>query len=210
MLVRASPKGRRRARPAGTRSSGKPGADGGGGGRRRTVTASRSRMAWAGVRTSSGPMRVERAACRRRRTSRCGCGAGWPRAPRRRAPGPGRGPGPACRCPTSTRSRPGTRRGARRGRAAVSKRYDGHRPGGTLDLNALAGQLVQPAAADLDGRDHRGDLLDVAGQRRRGLRHRLRRDVRHVVGGEDLAGGVERRGGACRARCRSCRSWAAR
>ena len=31
-----------------------------------------------------------------------------------------------------------------------------------IDLDALAGQLVQPAAVDADRRDHRRDLLDVA------------------------------------------------
>ena len=41
---------------------------------------------------------------------------------------------------------------------------DGDRPRRPLDLDALAGQVVQPAPLDADRRDHRRHLLDVAGQ----------------------------------------------
>ena len=69
---------------------------------------------------------------------------------------------------------------------------DRHRAGRPLHLNALAGQLVQATPAHLHRRDHRGHLVDVAGQRRRGVAHGIGRHVRHVEGGGDLARGVER------------------
>ena len=84
--------------------------------------------------------------------------------PAARAPAPGRGPAPGCRCPTSTRPRPGRRPGAA-GSGSVVEAVDGHRPGGALHLDALAGQLVQAAAPDLDGRHHRRHLLDLPRQR---------------------------------------------
>ena len=80
-------------------------------------------------------------------------------AHRRPAPGRGRRPASGCRCPTSSRSRPGTHR-ARGG--SMSKRATCTRRGRTLDLDALAGQLVQPAPVDLDRRHHGGHLVDVA------------------------------------------------
>jgi len=45
---------------------------------------------------------------------------------------------------------------------------DAHRTSRALDLLAGARQLVQAAAADLEGRHHRRHLLDVADERARG------------------------------------------
>ena len=47
------------------------------------------------------------------------------------------------------------------------ERVDAHRPRRALDLLARARELVQPAAADLQRRDHRRHLLDVADERAR-------------------------------------------
>ena len=95
------------------------------------------------------------------------------------------------------------------GRRLDVEAVDRHRPGRPLDLDALAGQLVQAAAADLERRHHRRHLHD----RRRSRWSATARadvvevDVGHVVAGDDLAGGVEGRRLHAEhdlARCRSC------
>ena len=53
----------------------------------------------------------------------------------------------------------------------------GDRPRGALHLNALPGQLVQAAATDLDGRDHRRHLLDLPCEPFGGDPHQLRGHV---------------------------------
>ena len=66
---------------------------------------------------------------------------------------------------------------------------DDDRPGRPLHLDALTGQLVQPAAADVDGRHHRRHLQDRAGEMlgHRGA-DRVERHAGHVVAGGHLAG----------------------
>ena len=63
------------------------------------------------------------------------------------------------------------------------ERRDGDRTRLPLDLDALTGQFVQTSAIDSDGRDHRRDLFDGAGQ----------------VLCHDPACVVECHGGSCRA-----------
>ena len=72
---------------------------------------------------------------------------------------------------------------------------DGDRAGLALDLDALAGQLVQALAVDLDRRHHRRHLQDVAGEARRPRPAPSSSvDAAHVPGAGDLAGRVERGG----------------
>ena len=79
----------------------------------------------------------------------------------------GRGRRPACGC----RCRPSTSTSIVQHRSAVRSRSSGdvepstrHRAGCALHLDALAGQLVQAPAVDLQRRHHRRHLLDVAGE----------------------------------------------
>ena len=72
---------------------------------------------------------------------------------------------------------------------------DRHGPRRPFDLDALAGQLVQAAPLDPDGRDHRRDLIDVTGEV---LGHDTPGVVDahpgHVVGRHDGTVGIERVG----------------
>ena len=138
---------------------------------------------------------------RRRGTSRSRCAAGRAGARRRRARCRGRRPACGCRCPRSTRPRSGSTRGATG--SPTSKRWTVTGRGAALDLDALAGQLVEASAVDLDGRHHRRDLQDVADERR-GCRPRPRRPPtpRHVPGAGDLARRRRAWTSPCRARRR--------
>ena len=78
------------------------------------------------------------------------------------AAGRGRRRACACTCPTSSARRSRTRAGRRSARRRSSCTVTGR--GFALDLDALAGQLVQAPAVDLHRADHRRHLHDRPGQ----------------------------------------------
>ena len=93
---------------------------------------------------------------------------------------------------------------------AHGEAVDGHRAGGALDLLALAGQLVEATTVDVDRRDHRRDLEDLAGEPDRGGAHVAQRWRRACPTGPSPR--PTRRAWRSRSPARRprCRSWAAR
>ena len=129
-----------------------------------------------GTRRAGGPRLVEAADTP--------CAAGRAGARRRRAGGRGRRRACGRTCPTSSRRRCGSTNGSSVG--STSKRVHRDRSRLALDLDALAGQLVQPPAVDLQRADHRRHLHDRA---RSGARSTA---ARTMLGGDA-------------ATCRTCR-----